>query len=53
MSSTTASETYSIHPRPLVGKTAIVTGASRNLGAGIVLGLAASGANVVIHYNKN
>lgn len=39
--------------RPLAGKTAIITGASRNLGAGIALGLAMSGANVVIHYNQN
>ena len=43
---------YTVDPRPLDGKTAIITGASRNLGAGIALGLAAAGANVAVHYNS-
>lgn len=37
--------------RPLEGKTAIVTGAARNLGAQFVLGLAAAGAKTIVHYN--
>ncbi|CAG8010710.1 unnamed protein product [Penicillium salamii] len=39
--------------RPLAGKTAIVTGASRGIGAGIALELAQKGANVVVNYVSN
>ncbi len=42
---------YLNDPRPLEGKTAIVTGAARNLGAQFSLGLGAAGANIVVHYN--
>lgn len=37
----------------LHGKTAIVTGSSRGIGAGIALALAQAGANVVINYAKD
>jgi 2-dehydro-3-deoxy-D-gluconate 5-dehydrogenase len=37
------------HPFSLAGKVALVTGASRGLGAGMALGLAAAGADVVLH----
>lgn len=36
------------NPRPLTGKTALVTGASKGIGAAIAQGLAAVGAHVVI-----
>ena len=36
-------------PFSLAGKVALVTGASRGLGAGMALGLAAAGADVVLH----
>jgi NAD(P)-dependent dehydrogenase (short-subunit alcohol dehydrogenase family) len=36
--------------KPLKGKTAIVTGASKNLGAGSARELAAMGADVLVHY---
>ena len=39
--------------RPLTGKTAIVTGASRGIGAAIALRLAQLGANVTIDYLSN
>jgi 2-deoxy-D-gluconate 3-dehydrogenase len=37
------------NPFSLTGKVALVTGASRGLGAGMALGLAAAGADVVLH----
>ena len=39
--------------RPLTGKTAIITGASRGIGAAITLRLAQLGANVTIDYLSN
>ena len=38
---------------PLSGKTAIITGSSRGIGASIAQKLAADGANVVINYHGN
>ncbi len=35
------------------GKTALVTGAAKRLGRAVVLALARSGCNVVIHYNRS
>jgi pteridine reductase len=40
------------HP-PLAGKSALVTGAARRLGAAIARALHASGANVVLHYHRS
>jgi 3-oxoacyl-[acyl-carrier protein] reductase len=39
--------------KPLEGKVAIVTGASRGIGRAIVLELAQRGAQVVVNYNRN
>ncbi len=39
--------------KPLTGKNAIVTGASRGIGAAISVGLADAGANVAINYSGN
>lgn len=38
--------------RPLLGEVAIVTGASRGIGAGIALKLAQAGAKVVVNYHR-
>jgi len=38
-----------LDPRPLAGRTALVTGSGRNLGRGIALGFARAGANVVLN----
>jgi pteridine reductase len=38
---------------PLAGKTALVTGAARRLGAAMARGLHARGANVVIHHHRS
>ncbi len=37
----------------LIGKTAIVTGASRGLGRGIALALAEKGADIVVNYRQS
>ena len=36
----------------LMGKTVLVTGGSRGIGAAIVRAVAAAGADVVVHYNR-
>ncbi|SNZ19596.1 SDR family oxidoreductase [Cohaesibacter gelatinilyticus] len=48
-----ASGQASIFANPLKGKIALVTGASRNLGAGFARALAQAGADVIIHYHSN
>jgi 3-oxoacyl-[acyl-carrier protein] reductase len=42
-----------LNPRPLAGKTALVTGASRGIGAAAAIRLAQGGASVVINYHQN
>lgn len=43
-----------MNPRfSLLGRTALVTGASRGIGAAIALGMAEAGANVVLTYREN
>ena len=50
---TTAASPRTAHPFPtLAGKVALVTGASRGIGAGIALELGARGASVVVNYVK-
>lgn len=39
-------------PLPLAGKSALVTGAARSIGAEIALSLARRGAKVVVHYRS-
>src|SRR5712691_2921026 len=38
------------HPKPLLGRVAVVTGGSRGIGACIARELAAAGAHVVVNY---
>jgi len=45
--------TQSGHPAPLQGRTALVTGAARRVGAEIVRHLHAAGASVVIHCHRS
>ncbi len=40
-------------PAPLTGKTALVTGAARRVGAAVVRALHAAGANVVVHFRSS
>ena len=40
-------------PRPLAGRIAVITGASRGIGRAIALTLAARGADVVVGYGRN
>jgi 3-oxoacyl-[acyl-carrier protein] reductase len=42
-----------LKPRPLAGKVALVTGASRGIGAAAAIRLAQGGAAVVINYHQN
>src|ERR1700741_1952896 len=41
------------HAAPLTGKSALVTGAARRLGAAIVRALHPAGANAVLHYRSS
>ena len=44
---------HAVHPRPLFGKTLLVTGAARRLGRAIALAAAENGADVAITYRKS
>lgn len=50
--SATSSERGLAANQPLAQKNAIITGARNNIGRGIAEGLAALGANVLVHYHK-
>ena len=41
------------NPRPLAGRTALITGSGRNLGRGMALGLARAGANIVLNGHRD
>ncbi|KAM0322513.1 hypothetical protein ACHAQA_009359 [Verticillium albo-atrum] len=41
-----------LHPLPLLGKTALVTGSARGIGAAIAWKLASEGANIIIHHRS-
>jgi pteridine reductase len=43
----------STNPHALTGKTALITGAARRVGAGIARALHAAGANVVVHFRTS
>eukprot|EP00956_Cyclotella_meneghiniana_P024489 scaffold49232_cov103-Cyclotella_meneghiniana.AAC.5 len=48
-----SSSSYNIdHPRSLRGKTALITGSSGGIGAGIAKVFAQAGADVIVHYNS-
>lgn len=50
---TMSSSSYNIdHPRSLRGKTALITGSSGGIGAGIAKVFAQAGADVIVHYNS-
>lgn len=45
--------TAPIHPGPLAGKVALITGSGRGIGRGIALEIAARGASVIVNYAKS
>ncbi|MDB5856569.1 MAG: fabG 5 [Ramlibacter sp.] len=40
-------------PKPLAGRTALITGSGRNLGRGMAVGLARAGANIVLNGHRD